>query len=111
MKGPGSGGSAGQGHVRYRAFAQVATGCVTPKKTPQASETRDVRTTAELNLPFNSAGAAKYAQISPTASFSPLGLQSLTCQKLICSLLGPRQLNVIEPMISKRARGPLRQTG
>ena len=60
MKGPGSGGSAGQGHVRYRAFAQVATGCVTPKKTPQASETRDVRTTAELNLPFNSPEASPH---------------------------------------------------
>jgi hypothetical protein len=42
--------------MRYRAFAQVATGCVTPKKTPQAFETRDVRTTAELNLPYDSAG-------------------------------------------------------
>ena len=60
MKGPGSGGAAGQGHVRYRAFAQVATGCVTPKKTPQASETRDVRTTAELNLPFNSSWAGPH---------------------------------------------------
>ena len=67
MKGPGSGGAAGQGHVRYRAFAQVATGCVTPKKTPQASETRDVRTTAELNLPFNSPEASPHTlRTNPT---------------------------------------------
>ena len=60
MKCPGSGRIVGAGHVRYGAFAQVVTGCVTPKKTPQASETRDVRTTAELNLPFNSPGASPH---------------------------------------------------
>jgi hypothetical protein len=54
MKCPGSGRTLKPGHVRYGAFAQVVTGCVIPKKTPQASETRDVRTTSELNLPFDS---------------------------------------------------------